>query len=89
MSALLEQEIIQRLHTLDEPKLLEVLDFVDFLAQRRRAVDDREALESPRDQGVTVTGVEPAVRSSRASCRRASSISFFQGVFGWAARKFS
>lgn len=38
MNAVLEQEIIQRLHALDEPKLVEVLDFVDFLAQRRRAV---------------------------------------------------
>lgn len=38
MNAILEQEIIQRLHTLDEPKLVEVLDFVDFLAQRRRAI---------------------------------------------------
>ena len=38
MNAVLEQEIIQRLHTLDEPKLVEVLDFVDFLAQRRWAI---------------------------------------------------
>jgi hypothetical protein len=38
MNAVLEQEIIQRLHALDEPKLVEVLDFVDFLAQRRRVV---------------------------------------------------
>lgn len=36
MNAILEQEIIQRLHALDEPKLVEVLDFVDFLAQRER-----------------------------------------------------
>jgi hypothetical protein len=38
MNAVLEQEIIERLHALDEPKLVEVLDFVEFLAQRRRAI---------------------------------------------------
>jgi hypothetical protein len=43
MNAVLEQEIIQRLHALDEPKLVEVLDFVDFLVQRRRAVPEPSA----------------------------------------------
>lgn len=37
MNAVIEQEIIERLHALDEPKLVEVLDFVEFLAQRRLA----------------------------------------------------
>ncbi|MDD5035886.1 MAG: DUF2281 domain-containing protein [Methylococcaceae bacterium] len=35
MSAVIENKIIERLHSLEEPKLLEVLDFVEFLAQRR------------------------------------------------------
>ncbi len=45
MSAV-ENEIIERLHTLDEPKLLEVLDFVEFVAQRRRAITKKGMLSS-------------------------------------------
>lgn len=51
MNAVLEQEIIQRLHTLDEPKLVEVLDFVDFLAQRRRTVQTPPAPPRRRARG--------------------------------------
>jgi len=45
MSAV-ENEIIERLHTLDEPKLLEVLDFVEFVAQRRWAIKKEGMLSS-------------------------------------------
>lgn len=42
MNAALEQSIVERLHKLDDTKLVEVLDFVEFLAQRRM-----NALEPP------------------------------------------
>ena len=45
MSAV-ENEIIERLHTLDEPKLLEVLDFVEFVAQRRWVTTRKNMLTS-------------------------------------------
>ena len=45
MSAV-ENEIIERLHTLDELKLLEMLDFVEFVAQRRRAITKQGMLSS-------------------------------------------
>ena len=41
-----ENEIIERLHTLDEPKFLEALDFVKFVAQRRRAITKQSMLSS-------------------------------------------
>ena len=34
MSVALEEEILERLHRLDEARLAEVLDFVEFLADR-------------------------------------------------------
>ena len=46
MSAV-EHEIIKRLHALDEPKLLEVLDFVEFVAQRRRVAATQSLLLQP------------------------------------------
>lgn len=46
MSAV-ENEIIECLHTLDEPKLLEVLDFVEFVAQRRRVAATQSLLLLP------------------------------------------
>lgn len=35
MNAVLEQTIIERLHALDDAKLAEVLDFVEFLGRRK------------------------------------------------------
>jgi hypothetical protein len=46
MNAVLEQQIIERLHTLDEPKLAEVLDFVEFLVERRKTTADDLALDN-------------------------------------------
>ncbi|MFM8332633.1 MAG: DUF2281 domain-containing protein [Candidatus Methylumidiphilus sp.] len=48
MSAVIEHEIIERLHNLDEPKLLEVLDFVEFLAQRRANPQPCEPVQRAR-----------------------------------------
>ena len=36
MNAVIEQAIINRLHTLDDNRLAEVLDFVEFIASRDR-----------------------------------------------------
>jgi hypothetical protein len=35
MNAVLEQTIIERLHAMDDAKLAEVLDFVEFLGRRK------------------------------------------------------
>jgi len=48
MKTAITQEIIQRLHALDEPKLQEVLDFVEFLSQRERVALD---IPLPRKAG--------------------------------------
>lgn len=36
MNTGLEQTIVERLHVLDDAKLVEVLDFVEFIAQRHK-----------------------------------------------------
>lgn len=36
MNTLLENQILERLHQMDEVRLLEILDFVEFVAARKR-----------------------------------------------------
>ena len=47
MNAALEQTIVERLHVLDDTKLVEVLDFVEFLAQRRTVIQGSPPLRYP------------------------------------------
>jgi hypothetical protein len=64
MSAVIEHEIIERLHSLDEPKLLEVLDFVEFLAQRRA---NPQPSESDQKVGGAMAGLPPSTDTFIAS----------------------
>lgn len=54
MNAVLEERIIERLHNLDEPKLAEVLDFVELLARRQQVAASQS---QPVFQPTTLTEV--------------------------------
>ncbi len=47
MNTGLEQTIVERLHVLDDAKLVEILDFVEFIAQRRTVAMDLPPLRRP------------------------------------------
>ena len=42
MQTLIEQSLIEKIHSLPPEKISEVVDFVDFLAKRHEEVSDRQ-----------------------------------------------
>jgi len=61
MNAVIEQAILNRLHTLDDNRLSEVLDFVEFIANR--------------DKCTAIIAASPSVQSLRGKYRNLMSSS--------------
>ena len=59
MNAALERTILERLQRLDETRLAEVLDFVDFLAERHAAPREASEAQGETEAEDVFLGFEP------------------------------